>query len=347
MRHVAVGLSLILLASCILLWSDPKRKTNQAGSDTRLKVALLNYTSVPVLEDGQRGMVDGLAESGFENGKQIEIKHFNAEGDRATAVLMAKEVVGGKYQAILTLSTPMLQAVATANEYTQRTHIFTLSTDPAGAGVGIDRDDPTNHPPYMIGYGTMQPVAEIFAYARQAFPNLKKVGVVWNPAESNSEASTLLARSACKEMQIELVEATVDTAAGILDAVKAILAKDIQAIWVGGDTTVASGLDTMINTAAQAKVPVFSNIPVDIEKGAVFSLGADYYQVGIASGKLAARILNGESPAKLPVENYAPKLLAINFQAISQFKPTWNFPKNWEEEAQFVVDVGGKKVSKD
>jgi ABC-type uncharacterized transport system substrate-binding protein len=103
----------------------------------------------------------------------------------------------------------------------------------------------------------------------------------------------------------------------------------------------------MINTAAQAKVPVFSNIPVDIEKGAVFSLGADYYQVGIASGKLAARILNGESSAQLPIENYAPKLLAINLQAISQFKPTWNFPKDWEEEAQFVVDVGGKKVSKD
>ena len=58
----------------------------------------------------------------------------------------------------------------------------------------------------MTGQGTLQPVAEVFKLAREANPDLDKVGVIWNPAESNSEASTLMARKICEELNIELIE---------------------------------------------------------------------------------------------------------------------------------------------
>jgi len=63
---------------------------------------------------------------------------------------------------ILTASTLSLQAVAGANRAGHTKHVFGLVLDPFSAGVGISREDPLNHPKHLVGYGSMQPVAEAF-----------------------------------------------------------------------------------------------------------------------------------------------------------------------------------------
>jgi ABC-type uncharacterized transport system substrate-binding protein len=340
-RHVGVGIVLIFAAAAVLLWSDPRRSREEKPQDAPLKVALLNYVSVPVLEDGEAGMLAGLNDAGFVDGRNIELTRYNAEGDRATAILMAKEVVGRDFDVILTLSTPVLQAVANANVDTKRTHVFTLTTDPWGAGIGIDRDDPSKHPPYMTGHGTLQPVEALFKLAREANPNLRKVGVAWNPAESNSEASTLMARVVCRQLDIELVEVTVESSSAVLEAAKSLAAREVEAIWAGGDSTVAAALDTLTGTAADAGIPLFTNMPSDVKQGALFSLGADYFEVGRASGLLAGRVLNGEATAGIPVENLVPEQLAINTAVLPKFASHWKFGSDWVKRAKIVVDGSG------
>jgi putative ABC transport system substrate-binding protein len=336
-KHFGVGAGLILLAGAALLVSDPKWNRAKA-KEGPTKIAVVNYLAVPVLEDGQAGLLAGLAESGFIEGENIELTFFSAEGDRATGIMLAKEVTAADYDLILSLSTPVLQAIAGANTTEQKPHVFTLSTDPWGAGVGISRDDPAEHPPYMTGHGTLQPVRKLFELARQANPRLKRVGVVWNPAESNSEASTLLAREVSKELGIELLEVPIDTSSAVLDAAKALLAREVEAFWVGGDTTVAAALDTLIATARDGGVPVFTNMPSDVKLGAVFALGADYYEVGRASGHLAARVLRGESPADIPVENFVPEELALNRPALAPFQANWRFPPDWPSRAKLLIE---------
>ncbi|MBI1314424.1 hypothetical protein GC176_24280 [bacterium] len=340
-RHVGVGVALIFAAAAVLLWSDPRRNQEAKPHDAPLKVALLNYVSVPVLEDGEAGMLAGLTEAGFVDRKNIELTRYNAEGDRATAILIAKEVVGRDFDLVLTLSTPVLQAVANANADTKRTHVFALTTDPWGAGIGIDRADPSQHPPYMTGYGTLQPVEALFKLAREANPNLKKVGVAWNPAESNSEASTLMAREVCRQLGIELVEVTVESSSAVLEAVKSLAAREVEAIWAGGDSTVAAALDTLIGTATDAGIPLFTNMPSDVKQGALFSLGADYFEVGRASGLLAGRVLAGEAPAGIPVENFVPEQLAMNLAVLPKFAAHWQFGDDWAKRAKLVVDESG------
>ncbi len=338
-RHTALGFILILLASGLLLWSDPgKERLSQNQGSQVLKVALMNFISVAVLENGEKGLLAGLAEKGFEDGGKLEIVRYNAEGDRATAILIAKDVVGRGYDLALTLSTPMLQSFASSNLDTKQKHMFTVTTDPAGAGVGVSRNDPLDHPPYMTGYGTPQPVDKLFEMARQANPRLKRVGVLWNPAESNSEASTIQARAICKKLNIELIEITVDSSAAIQESAKALLARNVEAIWAGGDTVVAAGLETMIATAASGGIPVFTNMPEDVQVGALFCLGADYFEVGRSGGHLAARILNGEDIAKIPVENFVPEQLAINNKVAPQFLSSWTIPPEWQQQAKTIVD---------
>ncbi len=339
LRKLSLGLFLIAAASAVLLWSDPGRKSS-AGRQRR-KVALVNYTSVPVLEDGQRGVLDGLAEAGFVDGRDIDITRYNAEGDRPTAIMIAKDVVGGDYDLILTLSTPVLQAVANANLTTRRTHVFTLTTDPWGAGIGISRDDPSQHPPWMTGHGTLQPVDAVFRMARQANPRLNQVGVVWNPSEANSEASTVMARKVCAELDITLVEVTVDSPSAVAESATALVTRGVEAIWAGGDTTVSSAMSGLLSAARNGSIPVFTNMPSDVKQGALFALGADYYEVGRADGALAARVLRGENPADIPVENYVPEQLALNLPAVEGLGADWSLPAEWRSRAALIVDESG------
>src|SRR5579885_3462539 len=148
-RHFGPGVGLIAAASAVLLFSDSRWHHGQRSATDPKRVALINYVTVPVLEEGEAGMVAGLKEGGFADGQKLELTRYSADGDRATAIMIAKEVLNGDYDAVLTLSTPVLQAVASVNVDVHRTHVFTLSTDPWGADVGISREHPNQHPPYM------------------------------------------------------------------------------------------------------------------------------------------------------------------------------------------------------
>ncbi len=320
--------------------SRPARRVRRCEALSRLP-AVVNYISSPTLEEGQAGTLAGLQEAGFVDGENLNLQFYNAEGDRPTAILIAKEATSGTFDRVITLSTPVLQAVAGSNQDTQMHHIFTLTTDPWGAGIGIDREAPSKHPPYMTGIGTLQPIEAVLRAALQANPKLNRVGVVWNPAEPNSEASTIKAREVCKKLGIESLESTVESSTAVLDGTKALMARDVQAFWVGGDSTVSAALDTLIANARDGDVPVFTSMPADIERGALFCLGADYETVGHASGLIAGRVLAGADPAQIPVENYAPEEFAINAVEIKNFQPTWKFPSDWRSRAQTIVDSRG------
>ena len=163
------------------------------------------------MEEAAKGVIAGLAAAGFSDGDTIRLRQFNAEGDAATSNAIARELVGGEYDLIITLSTASLQAVAGANRDAKVPHVFGVVSDPVAAGVGIARDDPNKHPPYMVGIGTMQPVAEAFRMAKQLAPRLARVGVAWNPSEANSEACTKIARTVCGELGIDLLRPTSTT----------------------------------------------------------------------------------------------------------------------------------------
>jgi ABC-type uncharacterized transport system substrate-binding protein len=340
---------LILAASAVLLLTDRERSRARpgssgtgSGSTGELRpIALFQHVSQPTLEEGVRGVMTGLAESGYEEGRTIQVRRYNAEGDAATSNTIAREIVGGDNELVITLSTPSLQAVAGANRDAKRPHVFGMVSDPVVAGVGISRDDPRKHPPYMVGLGTMQPVAEGFRMARRLAPKLARVGVAWNPSEANSEAGTKIARTVCKELSIELLEATVDGSAAVREAVAALVGRGAEAIWVGGDNVVLSSLDAVIGPARAGGVPVFTSVPGSAARGAVFDLGADYFRVGQSIGRLAGRVLGGESPADMPIEYEVPPEFWINRVALETLSGGWSFPPEVDAQADVVVERKG------
>ena len=337
-KRLSLGVFLILLASAVLLLSDASRRRTAMRHVAR--VAILQHASQPIIEEGVQGMLDGLAEKGFVDGRTLSVRRYNAENDLPTANAIAHEITSGDYDLVLTATTVSLQAVANVNKTRKLVHVFALVSDPAAAGVGISRDDPLAHPPYLAGYGTMQPVAATFRLARRLFPGLKVVGEVWNPSEANSEANTKLARAVCKDLGITLFEANVDGTAGVREAASSLVARDVQALWVGGDVTVLTAIDGVIAAARQAGIPVFTSIPGSVERGALFDLGANYHEVGRLAGVLAGEILDGRDPATVPITNVMPETVMVNEKALAGLKERWTIPDDVRRSAQVLGENG-------
>lgn len=301
----------------------------------------MQHASQAVLDDGRAGMLAGLAERGWVKDRNYALTFYNPQGDMPVAQAIAKEMVSGGFDLLLSISTVSMQAVANANRAGTTPHVFGLVSDPYGAGVGINRDNHLDHPAHLAGYGTMQPVALSFKTAREMNPALATVGVIWNAAEANAEAQVKLARAVCAELGLTLLEATIDNSAGVAEAANALVSRGIEALWLGGDVTVLSAVDAVIAAARKGRIPAFSVIPPHVRRGALFDLGADYTEVGRLTGLLASDILNGKNPATLSIDNLMPEVLMINRKALAGLKGNWSIPDSVAKRAHLIIDENG------
>ena len=339
MKRLWLGIALIALTSGGLLISDWGQRKARAGNVPR--VAFAQYASQQLIEDGIQGMKEALSEAGYTDPGSISIEYFNSQNDAGTAAAIAKQMSTGGYDLLVTMSTLSLQSVSNANRDGRTRHVFGLVSDPAGAGVGISRTNPLDHPKHLAGIGTMQPVENAFRVARQMYPRLKKVGVAWNAAESNSAANLVVARRVGKQMGIELIEANVENSAAVTEASQSLIARGAEALWIGADLTVLVAMDTVIRSGQRARIPVFTSLPDGAKRGALFDLGANYFEVGREQGKLIADVLKGTDPATVPVRDVMVEKLYVNRVALKNLKDPWQIPQELVARAALVVDENG------
>jgi ABC-type uncharacterized transport system substrate-binding protein len=336
LKKLLLGFLLIIVAASFLLLSDLDRRRVPEKKHIN-KIAINQFASRPTLDETAKGIIDALNEKDFYNGKNIIIRNYNAENDLSTANAIAKEITDGRYDLVISISTPSLQTTANANTSGKTIHIFSTVTDPAGAGVGISRKEPLNHPPHLAGIGTFQPVAKVFRLIKQIKPDLITVGVVWNPSEACSFACLEIAREICKELNIELIEATVDNSTAVYEAALSLLPRGVQAIWIGGDNTVELASSSVIMAANRGRIPVFTNNTDHPEEGALLGLGANYYEVGKSAGNLVAQVLNGLDPALVPIEDITPPKLGLNITFLKDYKDNWRIPEDILKSADFII----------
>jgi putative ABC transport system substrate-binding protein len=175
-------------------------------------------------------------------------------------------------------------------------------------------------------------------------PSLKRVGLVWDPAESNSVVATELGRAACAKLGITLIEATAENPTMVNEATASLLARGVEAIWVSPDLVTAQGLGVIMDKAKTAKIPVFTSIPVDSVSGSLLDLGANYADIGRQGGEIVADVLDGRDPATIPVNNLSPVWLQVNRLALKGLRDHWELPDSIVQRASVVIDETGRHV---
>lgn len=278
---------------------------SQTGGEPKRAVVFL-FSETVISTDGLRGVRDELQQSGFTE-EQLAIDLKNAQNELYLAQSIAQDIVRQAYDYIITLSTPALQVTANTNK--KIPHVFGLVTDPYRMGVA---KSPTNHLLNVTGVATLQPVETTIKVMREVLPQARRLGIVWNPGEACSEACTLKAREAAKTYGFELREATVNGTADVADALATLLNRGIDVFLTSGDNTVIMAMDSVVAALRKHKIPYFTNGPSDVERGAFLSIGADYYEVGRETGRMASRVIRGEDPKDIPISNYVPEKMHVN-----------------------------------
>lgn len=338
LQRLSPGLACIAAAAVILLAMD--RGHGARPAEGRLRVDVFYIVSSPSMDGLVRGVLEGMAEGGFVDGRNIAVRRYCPEGDGAVAAAISRTIVTERPRLAVTVATPCMQALANANTATRVPHVFCAVTDPWGAGVGVTT---TTHPPYMTGFGLGLQVREAFTIARQMYPGLRTLGTVYNPSEPPARFALQRARPLCDEMGLRLVESSADNPTNVLDGVRSVIARGAQALWIGPDNTVDVCAGAMVQIARDAGVPVIGSVLPHVRNGCLFALGADEVETGRIGGRIAARVLRGESTASIPVTEQAPIVFALNPGALTGLRDPWRIPADLRARATLVAPTQARR----
>ncbi|HHY0360049.1 TPA: ABC transporter substrate-binding protein [Vibrio cholerae] len=276
------------------------------------KVAVSQIVEHPALDATRQGLLDGLKAKGYEEGKNLEFDYKTAQGNPAIAVQIARQFVGENPDVLVGIATPTAQALVSATKTIPI--VFTAVTDPVGAKLVKQLEQPGKN---VTGLSDLSPVEQHVELIKEILPNVKSIGVVYNPGEANAVSLMELLKLSAAKHGIKLVEATALKSADVQSATQAIAEKS-DVIYALIDNTVASAIEGMIVAANQAKTPVFGAATSYVERGAIASLGFDYYQIGVQTAEYVAAILEGKEPGSLDVQVAKGSDLVINKTAAEQ-----------------------------
>ena len=300
---------------------ETEEKTDEAAetADTSANEAGETYTvgicqlvEHPALDAATKGFEDAIKEA---LGDAVTFDEQNAQGDSNTCSTIINSFVSSNVNLILANATPALQAAAAGTN-----EIPILGTSVTEYGVALDIDNFSGTVGGNIsGTSDLAPLDGQAAIFSELLPDVKKVGLLYCSAEANSQYQVDTVKGYLEDKGYEC-EYYAFADSNDLSAVVTSAVGACDAIYVPTDNTVASNTEIIQNICAPAKIPVVAGEEGICSSCGIATLSISYYDLGVATGKMAVKVLTGEANiSDMPVE-YAPeftkKYNAANCEAL-------------------------------
>ncbi len=188
--------------------------------------------------------------------------------------------------------------------------VFSMVSEPGASGL-LNADGTVGGS--MTGACLDVPVHEQFMSLLEVVPGARRIGVVYNPDETQLIVTE--GRAVANGMNLGFVSQAVRSEADVPKALSELRPK-IDALWLVGDRTVLTtqSLQYVFLFAFQNNLPLIGLSDHFVKMGALFAVGPDYEDIGRQSGELAARILSGEEPADMSYVSPRRVLLSLNLR---------------------------------
>ena len=328
-KRLALGAALILLACSILLLSDISRRASTGHGAKHWKIYFVLYNDVLDSEQAMDGARTALREN-FAEGRDYEIKVLNAQGDMTTVSALIDAAVNDNANLIVTFSTPTLQAAIRRAGKTPVVYAYVANGLFAGAGK-----TETDHLPNITGVNSVAADREMMKLLREYFPAYHRLGTLFVPSEVNMVYQLDKTKKSASEFGFEIASVPVSTATEVPDAAAALASRHIDAIvQIPGNLTV-SAFSSISEAANRAHLPVFVFMQGQVRQGALLALARDFHDSGYASGLLAVRVMRGESPGHIPIEQYSQTSLIVNLDSARTLRI--HLPRALIKSAQEVI----------
>mgnify|MGYP000714113181 CR=1 FL=1 len=289
-----------------------------AASGDSYTVGICQLVQHAALDAATQGFEDALT---AEFGDNVKFDFQNAQGDSATCATIANGFVSSGVDLIMANATPALQAAQSATN-----EIPVLGTSVTEYGVALGLTDFSGTVGGNIsGTSDLAPLDQQAAMIQELFPDAKSVGLLYCSAEPNSVYQCDVIEGYLTEEGYTVARyAFTDT--NDVTSVAQTAADNSDVIYIPTDNTAASNTEAIANVVIPAKVPVVAGEEGICSGCGVATLSISYYDLGYATGEMAAKILaDGADVSTMPVEfapNVTKKYNAANCEALGITPPS-------------------------
>lgn len=261
-------------------------------------VGICQLVQHEALDAATLGFKDALTE---KFGDAVTFDEQNAQGDPNTCSTIINSFVSNGTDLILANATAALQAAAAGTN-----EIPILGTSVTEYGVALEIEDFNGTVGGNIsGTSDLAPLDEQAAMLNELFPDAKNVGLLYCSAEANSQYQVDTVKASLEELGYTC-EYYAFSDSNDLASVVTTASSESDVLYIPTDNTAASNAEIINNICLPAGVPIIAGEEGICAGCGVATLSIDYYEIGHATGEMAAKILTGEANiSEMPIE-YAP-----------------------------------------
>jgi putative ABC transport system substrate-binding protein len=257
------------------------------------KVGVFQIVRHPALDDLAKGFRQVLDDS-FPSGVEYDIQV--ADGDAGKIEAMANRFATGRYDLVYVIGTNCAQSLS--RKAPTLPIVLGGATDPESAGLVKSWEQPGG---MITGTSDLSPIGEQIDTLLVVMPKTKRIGVIYNAAEENSQIVVKRFDRECERRQLQPVHATISNENEVRQTVVSLAGK-VDALYAPTDATIQAAFSPLIRTADELKLPVFDCDENSARAGAIFSIGSSYLDLGRTSGSMAVEILRDKrKPATIPI----------------------------------------------
>jgi putative ABC transport system substrate-binding protein len=303
----------------LLFWGG-----NLASASDKVHVAVGQIVEHPALDTLRTSLKEGLEKAGYVEGENLTWTYENAQGNPTTAIQIGHKLVSLEPTVIVTLSTPMTQAVVSSTQTIPV--VFGAVSDPTAAKL-------TGHK-NVTGLTDFVPPEQQLELVKTVVPHVKSIGVIFNSGEANSQKQVQEIKTFAEKQDLKIIEATVSKSSDVAAASQSLIGK-VDAILLPTDNTVISALESIIKVGSQHKIPIFGSDVDIVRRGAVAAYGVSWKDSGTSLAKIVTAILKGTPVKDLPIQNPENLSLHVNPQAAQQMGVS--LPEDLKKKADLVI----------
>lgn len=316
---------LIMMLAVNLVWATP------TVTNGKKKICISQVVDHPALNKTTQGIIEGLEESGFKRGINLEVRIESAQANTTMAAQIASKFVSQNPDVVVGVGTISAQSFLKFTAKNKVKLVFSSVTDPVAAHLANSDNKALDNITGVSNFVRLEPQLQMI---KDIQPNLKRLGVIYNHGEINSVSIIHNLEEACNLYNIILQKQTVTKTADVAQAVVK-LASSVDAIFISNDNTALSSLRSIVQAANLRNIPVYVSDTDAVELGALASLGPNQLEVGRQTGRMIAKVLQGIEISSMPIEYPAKSELFINMQAASFV--SLPIPSNKLSEASNIV----------
>ena len=279
------------------------------------------------------GLIRGLAETGYIEGQNVTIEYRWSEGHKDRLPSMAADLVQRRVAVIASATT--IAALAAKAATTTTPIVFLIGANPVKFGLVSSLSHPGGN---ATGVNLLmnELVAKQIDVLHEAVPSAAVIGFLVNPINPNTVPDTKDAQVAAEALGRKLLVVNAGTEREIDAAFGILVQQKVGALLVHTDPFFLSQREQLAALTARHALPTMYAFRDFVPAGGLMSYGASLTdgsrQVGIYTG----RILKGEKPADLPVQQPVKVELAINVKTAQKLGLT--FPITLLGRADEVIE---------